>query len=113
MKKTTKKPAAKAARPRTPHATQLTPVHKRLPATPTVTLLPGDGIGPEITDATLRVVEAAGGRVHFEPHLAGITALEKLGDPLPEVTVTSIKRHRVALKFAAIFVVNRDLPVAV
>ena len=97
-----KKAAPKDAAPPKPrpviHATQLTPIHKRLAATPTVVLLPGDGIGPEITDATLRVIDSCGGKVHFEPHLAGVTALEKLGDPLPEVTLDSIKKHRVALK---------------
>jgi isocitrate dehydrogenase (NAD+) len=67
-------------------------------STPAVTLIEGDGIGPEITAATVKVVAAAGGRVDWQPALAGMTAAEKTGDPLPAATVESIKRNRVALK---------------
>jgi isocitrate dehydrogenase (NAD+) len=68
------------------------------PPRPTATLIEGDGIGPEITAATLRAIEAAGGSIEWDRQLAGMTAAEKLGDPLPAKTVESIKTHRVALK---------------
>jgi isocitrate dehydrogenase (NAD+) len=64
----------------------------------TITLIPGDGIGPEVSAATVRVLEAAGAELEFETHLAGAEALAKHGDPLPETLIESIERHRVALK---------------
>src|SRR5438105_3309814 len=67
-------------------------------ARPTVVLIRGDGIGPEIADATLRVLEAAGAEIAWVEALAGMSAVEKLRDPLPEATVQAIERHRVALK---------------
>src|SRR5688572_30805928 len=68
------------------------------PPRPTATLIEGDGIGPEITAATLRAMTAAGAAIDWEPQLAGMTAAEKLGDPLPAATVESIKRTQLALK---------------
>jgi len=68
------------------------------PERPTVTLIEGDGIGPEIAAATLRVIDAAGGRITWEPQVAGMTAAEKVGDPLPAATIESIKRNQLALK---------------
>ncbi|KAB2898175.1 MAG: NAD-dependent isocitrate dehydrogenase [Kofleriaceae bacterium] len=68
------------------------------PARPTVTLIEGDGIGPEIAAATVRAIEAAGGQIDWDRQLAGMTAAEKTGDPLPAATVESIKQHQVALK---------------
>ncbi|HUQ02019.1 MAG TPA: isocitrate/isopropylmalate family dehydrogenase [Kofleriaceae bacterium] len=65
---------------------------------PTVTLIEGDGIGPEISAATVAVIEAAGGQIEWDRQLAGMTAAEKAGDPLPAATVESIKRNNVALK---------------
>lgn len=65
---------------------------------PAVTLIEGDGIGPEITAATVRAVEAAGGRIAWQPALAGMTAAENAGDPLPAATVESIKANKIALK---------------
>jgi isocitrate dehydrogenase (NAD+) len=64
----------------------------------TVTLIPGDGIGPEITDATLRILEAAGAEIEWDRQKAGMTAVEACDDPLPEETIDSIARTRVALK---------------
>jgi isocitrate dehydrogenase (NAD+) len=64
----------------------------------TATLIEGDGIGPEIAAATVRAVEAAGGAIEWDRQLAGMAAAERLGDPLPAVTVESIKRHQLALK---------------
>ena len=65
---------------------------------PAVSLIEGDGIGPEITRATLRAVEAAGGRVEWQPVPAGMTAVETEKDPLPQRTIESIAANRVALK---------------
>jgi isocitrate dehydrogenase (NAD+) len=63
-----------------------------------ITVVPGDGIGPEVTAATLRVLDAAGAGLEYEEHFAGIAALEKLNDPLPEATLESVRRNRVVLK---------------
>jgi isocitrate dehydrogenase (NAD+) len=65
---------------------------------PTVTLIPGDGIGPEITDAAKRVVDAAGVRITWEVHDAGLKAIEKYKDPLPASVLESIQRTTIALK---------------
>jgi isocitrate dehydrogenase (NAD+) len=64
----------------------------------TVTLLPGDGIGPEVADATVRVLEAAGAEIEWETHAVGAEALRLHGDPLPNEVLDSIRRNRVALK---------------
>jgi isocitrate dehydrogenase (NAD+) len=64
----------------------------------TITLLPGDGIGPEVTQATVRVLTAAGATFEYESHLAGVLALEKHGTPLPTEVLDSIRRNKVALK---------------
>ena len=63
-----------------------------------VTLIPGDGIGPGITDATVRVLDAAGCEFVYDKQLAGMAAVAALGDPMPEATIESIKRTRLALK---------------
>ena len=65
---------------------------------PTVTLIPGDGIGPEVVDAAVEVIAAAGGRVAWDVQLAGRAAVEKFGTPVPDPLVASVRRHRVALK---------------
>jgi isocitrate dehydrogenase (NAD+) len=61
-------------------------------------LIPGDGIGPEVTDATRRVVAATGTKIDWVEAPAGLDAAQKLGDPLPESTLDLIRKHRVALK---------------
>jgi isocitrate dehydrogenase (NAD+) len=66
-------------------------------ATP-VTLIAGDGIGPNITDATVRVLEAAGADVEWDRQAAGAGAVPTHGDPMPDATLDSIRRTRVALK---------------
>ncbi|MBI4513776.1 MAG: isocitrate/isopropylmalate dehydrogenase family protein [Gemmatimonadetes bacterium] len=63
-----------------------------------VTLIPGDGIGPEISDAVLRVLDAAGARIEWDRQLAGAAAIERGLEPLPAETLESIRRTRVALK---------------
>ena len=63
-----------------------------------ITLIPGDGIGPEVTEATKRVLEATGVDFHWELAYAGGYAQDKFGTPLPDHTLESIKKNRVALK---------------
>jgi isocitrate dehydrogenase (NAD+) len=63
-----------------------------------VVLIPGDGIGPEVTRAAQEVVAAAGVPLDWVIAPAGLTAAEQLGDPLPESTLDHIRKHRVALK---------------
>ncbi len=64
----------------------------------TITLIPGDGIGPEIIAAVVRIIEAAGVEAKWETYYAGAQALEKFGNTLPEELLESIKRNKVALK---------------
>jgi len=66
--------------------------------TRTVTLIPGDGIGPEVTRAALRVLAAAGAHLEWDEQVAGAEAVERHGDPLPEAVLESLRRHQVALK---------------
>jgi isocitrate dehydrogenase (NAD+) len=62
------------------------------------TLIPGDGIGPEVIDAAVHVLEAAGGRIAWDVQLAGKAAFDKLGTPIPEPLLASMRRTRVGLK---------------
>ncbi len=64
----------------------------------TVTLIPGDGIGPEITESAVRVLEATGVKFDWDMHVAGLPAVEKYKDPLPPQVIESIRKNRVALK---------------
>ena len=64
----------------------------------TITLIPGDGIGPEVTAATRRVLDAAGAELDYDLQIAGAEAVERFGDPLPDAVLESIRRNRVALK---------------
>jgi isocitrate dehydrogenase (NAD+) len=63
-----------------------------------VTLIPGDGTGPELTEATRRVLEATGVAFDWDVRQAGVDVMEEAGTPLPEETLESIKRNGVALK---------------
>ncbi len=63
-----------------------------------ITLIPGDGIGPEITRVAVEVIEATGVNVEWESVLAGESALCEYGDPLPNETIASIRKNKVALK---------------
>jgi isocitrate dehydrogenase (NAD+) len=65
---------------------------------PVATLIPGDGIGPEVIEATLRMMAAAGGHIAWERATAGAAAESALGDPLPQATLESIRRTGLALK---------------
>src|ERR1700738_2785627 len=63
-----------------------------------VTLIPGDGIGPEIVEVTVMVLDALNAPFAWEVHQAGMSGLEAFGDPLPQITLDSIRRTRLALK---------------
>ena len=63
-----------------------------------ITLIPGDGIGPSIASATVRILEAAGADLEYDTQLAGMAGVARYGDPIPESTLDSIRRTRVALK---------------
>ena len=62
------------------------------------TLIPGDGIGPEIVDATVAVLQALRAPFRWERQIAGLEGLKVAGDPLPQATLESIRRTRLALK---------------
>ncbi len=64
----------------------------------TVTLIPGDGIGPEVTDAVVRILDASGVSIAWDRHDAGQAAIDAGGHPLPQTLLDSIVRHGVALK---------------
>jgi isocitrate dehydrogenase (NAD+) len=66
--------------------------------THTITLIPGDGIGPEVTESVVRIVAAAGVTVDWERHDAGVVALEQTGSTLPQALIDAVSRNRVALK---------------
>lgn len=63
-----------------------------------ITLIPGDGTGPELTEAARRVIEATGVKIDWEVHDAGVDVMEQCGTPLPETVLESIRRNKVALK---------------
>ncbi|HBY57905.1 MAG TPA: NAD-dependent isocitrate dehydrogenase [Candidatus Atribacteria bacterium] len=63
-----------------------------------ITLIPGDGIGPQVTEAAKMVLEVSGVNINWEVVEAGQKAIQKYGTPLPDFVIDSIKRNRVALK---------------
>lgn len=63
-----------------------------------ITLIPGDGIGPEVSLAAKRCIDATGAQIEWEEVIAGLCAQEKYGDILPQITLDSVKRNKVALK---------------
>ena len=63
-----------------------------------ITLIPGDGIGPEITDAVVKIIEKAGVDIDWDIQTAGAEVAEKEGTPLPNGVIDSIKKNKVALK---------------
>jgi isocitrate dehydrogenase (NAD+) len=64
----------------------------------TITLIAGDGIGPEVTEAVTRMLDAAGVAIEWDRQLAGALAFERTGHALPEELIASIRRNKVALK---------------
>ncbi|MFH0791550.1 MAG: isocitrate/isopropylmalate dehydrogenase family protein [Candidatus Omnitrophota bacterium] len=73
-----------------------------------ITLIPGDGIGPEVTEAAKRCIQAAGVEVEWEEVVAGQNALEKYGDILPKEVLDSVKRNKTALKGPIITPIGGD-----
>ena len=63
-----------------------------------ITLIPGDGIGPEVAASVVRIIEGAGADIEWETHYAGAQAVEKFGETLPKELLESIRRNKVALK---------------
>src|SRR5207247_8619668 len=63
-----------------------------------ITLIPGDGIGPELASNVVRIIEASGVEIEWETHYAGAQALQKFGETLPQALLDSILRNKVALK---------------
>jgi isocitrate dehydrogenase (NAD+) len=63
-----------------------------------ITLVPGDGIGPEVSESVVRIFKVAGLDIDWERHDAGVTSFEKSGETLPAALLDSIKRNTVALK---------------
>ena len=68
------------------------------PSRHVITLIAGDGIGPEVTGAVVRILAASGVAIDWDPHDAGQRAVESVGDPLPQTLLDSVTRNRVALK---------------
>ncbi len=64
----------------------------------TITLLRGDGIGPEISEAVVKIIKESGADITWEEQIAGLEAVEKEGTPLPDKVIDSIKKNKVALK---------------
>jgi len=64
----------------------------------TITLIPGDGIGPEVTEAVVKIIAAAGVDITWERHNAGVLAFNETGETLPAALLASARKNRVALK---------------
>jgi isocitrate dehydrogenase (NAD+) len=75
-----------------------------------ITLIPGDGIGPEVTDAVVRILEAARVAITWETHTAGLAAFERAGEALPAELIDSIRRNKVALKGPVATPIARGFP---
>ncbi|HLK85648.1 MAG TPA: isocitrate/isopropylmalate dehydrogenase family protein [Candidatus Binataceae bacterium] len=71
---------------------------KRVMGAPHVTLIPGDGVGPEVIGAAVKVIDAAGVKIEWDRQLAGAIALRRFGSPVPDQLIDSLKATRVALK---------------
>lgn len=63
-----------------------------------ITLIPGDGIGPEVTEATVRIIAAAGVDIQWDSFEAGMAGIQKYGETVPDALIDSIKENKVALK---------------
>jgi len=75
-----------------------------------VTLIPGDGIGPEVTDSAVKVIEATGVKVVWEKVEAGIDVISKYGTPIPDSVIESVKKNKVALKGPLTTLVAKGFP---
>src|SRR6202163_4073695 len=63
-----------------------------------VVMIAGDGIGPEVMAATQKIMQAAGARIDWIEALAGLAAVDRFGEPLPDATLDLVRKYRVALK---------------
>ena len=63
-----------------------------------ITLIPGDGIGPEVVEAAQRILEAAGVEINWDVHHAGLEVARLTGTPLPPSVIEAVRKNRVALK---------------
>lgn len=63
-----------------------------------IVLIPGDGIGKEITDSVVRILDAAGAKINWIKHQAGEATFKETGNPLPDETIKAIKKHRIVFK---------------
>jgi isocitrate dehydrogenase (NAD+) len=64
----------------------------------TITLIPGDGVGPEVSEAARRAIDATGVDIEWEVHDAGLGVMEKYGQPMPEHVLASVRKNKVAIK---------------
>jgi len=64
----------------------------------TITLIPGDGVGPEVSEAARRAIDATGVDIEWEVHDAGLGVVEQYGQPMPDHVLDSIRKNRVAIK---------------
>ncbi len=87
-----------ATNPQRPADPAFTVASHRVGVSPPVTLIPGDGIGPEVIGAAVAVIEATGIKPVWDRQLAGAAALKRYGSPVPDELIASLKRTRVALK---------------
>src|SRR5438094_7277375 len=76
----------------------------------TVTLIPGDGIGPEVTKPTLAIIKAAGVNIEWETHLAGASALKKHKTTIPKALLDSFTKNKIALKGPVMTPVGEGFP---
>src|SRR5919108_6497828 len=76
----------------------------------TVTLIPGDGIGPEVTKPTLEIIKAAGVDIEWEQHLAGAGALKKHKTTIPKELIDSFTENKIALKGPVTTPVDEGFP---
>src|SRR5437588_12386328 len=64
----------------------------------TITLIPGDGVGPEVSEAARRAIDATGADIEWEVYNAGLDVMEEYGQPMPDHVLESIRRNKVAIK---------------
>ena len=67
-----------------------------------ITLIPGDGIGPEVTNATVRILDASGVKIEWEKQEAGAATAETKGTTLPDEVLASIRKNKVAMSDSAV-----------
>ena len=78
----------------------------------TITLIPGNGIGPEVTEAAVRIINSTGVKIEWERVEAGIDVLSKYGTPIPDSVIESIKKNKIGLKGPLTTLVAKGFPSA-